>query len=551
MGAIQESVYFVIFLGVLVTVHELGHFLAAKWAGVKVLKFSIGFGPKVLGFRRGETEYQVAALPLGGFVQMAGQHPGDEVDPAEAGRSFQSAPWWKRMVILSAGPGFNFIFPVFVYFFVFLGDQQATTPRVGWVEPGLPAAAAGMQPGDLVTGVDGKPIRAFEEIRPALEGVFERPVVVTVQRAGRELALQITPRKNVESTQVEKIQRGLLGISPWARPSIVGVLEGSPAHAAGLRTFDRVLNVNGQVVKDELQLARLLEAAAGPLVVQVVRSEVADVGGAGLVNPRLLTFTLEARPQGGAGALGVESADLYAWTVFPDSPAARAGVKPGDRLLAVNGTPLSSWFSLQLQLKAAERSPFELSWRSGGELKTRSLSQVQEEVLDELKNKSEVLELGLRPRAAFLGTEVLAAGPEVEHVIIHRGPGEALVAAARTVPEAIRSIALVMGKLFTRDLPLEQVGGPILLFQVAARSAEAGVETFLRNMALVSVNLGLVNLLPIPILDGFGLLAAAWEGIRRRPIPEGARDLAYKIGFAMLAVLMVLVFKNDITKLLR
>ena len=119
------------------------------------------------------------------------------------------------------------------------------------------------------------------------------------------------------------------------------------------------------------------------------------------------------------------------------------------------------------------------------------------------------------------------------------------------MPEGIRAIALILGKLFTRDLPLESVGGPIMLFQVASKSAEAGYEVFLKNMALVSVNLGLVNLLPIPILDGFGLLAALWEGIRRRPIPAKAREYANMIGFAMLAVLVVLVFKNDITKLLR
>jgi regulator of sigma E protease len=434
---------------------------------------------------------------------------------------------------------------------VFVGDHQVISARVGWVEPGLPAAVGGVVPGDLITRVDGKPIRAFDEIRPALEGVFDRAIPVTVQRDGRELTLQLTPRKSVDATQVEKVARGLLGVSPLARPAIVGVAPDSPAFAAGLRTFDRILDLDGQTVRDELQLARLLDRGAGPYQVKVVRSELLDVGGASVVDPKLVSVTVPRQPGAGLAALGVESADLYAWTVFPDSPAARAGLKTGDRLVAINGATLSSWFTLQLQLKAAERAPFELSWRSGTELRRRTLSQVQEDVLDELKNRSEVLELGLRPRAAFLGTEVLAAGPELERVTVHMGPLEALGAAAHTVPEAIRSIALVMGKLFTRDIPLEAVGGPILLFQVAARSAEAGYEAFLRNMALVSVNLGLVNLLPIPILDGFGLLAAAWEGIRRRPIPDSARELAYKIGFGMLAVLMVLVFKNDITKLLR
>jgi regulator of sigma E protease len=179
MGALQNTVFFAIFIGVLVTVHELGHFLAAKWAGVKVLKFSIGFGPKLFGFRRGETEYQIAAVPLGGFVRMAGEIPGDDVPEEDVKRSFLSAPWWKRAIIVVAGPAFNLIFPILAYWVAFLGDHQVISARVGWVEPEYPAARAGILPGDLITKVDGTPIRAFDEIRAALDGVWEREVAAT------------------------------------------------------------------------------------------------------------------------------------------------------------------------------------------------------------------------------------------------------------------------------------------------------------------------------------------------------------------------------------
>ena len=131
------------------------------------------------------------------------------------------------------------------------------------------------------------------------------------------------------------------------------------------------------------------------------------------------------------------------------------------------------------------------------------------------------------------------------------GPKDALIASVKNLPKIIRKIGLIFYRLFTGHVPLESVGGPIMLFQVASKSAELGVETFIGNMALVSVNLGLVNLLPIPVLDGFALLAALWEGIRRRPIPIKAREYANLVGLAMLAVLMVLVFKNDITRMLR
>lgn len=552
MGALQNLIYFAIFIGVLVTVHELGHFLAAKWAGVKVLKFSIGFGPKLVGFRRGETEYVIAAIPLGGFVRMAGEIPGDDVPEEDVKRSFLSAPWWKRAIIVVAGPAFNLIFPILAYFIAFIGDHQVLSPRVGWVEPDYPAARAGILPGDLITKVDGQPIRAFDEIRTALDGVWDREVAVTVKRGDQDLVLRITPMKLEESTPLEKVKRGLLGVSPIARPAIIGVPKGSAAEAAGLESFDRILTINGDVVRDEVQLDQVLAGKTGDLKVQVIRSELADVGGANVVIPELDTVTVPRGEGTGFAALGgAESADTYVWTVFPGSPAAKAGLKRGDKLVSIDGAKLGSWFTVQTRLRAAEKQPFTLTWISDGEEKSQTLSQVSEEELDELKNKSEILELGVRPRAAFQGSEVLAGGPEAERITVHLGPGDAFIASVKTVPEGIRAIALIMGKLFTRDIPLESVGGPIMLFQVAAKSAEAGYEVFLKNMALVSVNLGLVNLLPIPILDGFGLLAAIWEGIRRRPIPVRAREIANIVGLAMLALLVVLVFKNDITKLLR
>lgn len=548
MGAIQDVIYFAIFLGVLVTVHEAGHFFAAKWAGVKVLKFSIGFGSKLFGFRRGETEYQISLLPLGGYVAMAGQYPGEEIAPEDVGRTFLEAVWWKRFIISSAGPVFNLIFPIFAFFFAFIGDHQVVAPRIQWVEPGYPAAMAGLIPGDLIKSVDGRPIRSFEEIRPALDNVFERAIPVVVDRDGHDVVLQMTPLKNVETTQIEKVQRGLLGVSPFARSALIGVPDDSPAKAAGLASFDRIVSVNGQVVKDELQLTRAIDAASGTLSIVAARSVPHEVGNFAVMQPSLVTVSLEKQATGkGLASIGVESADLYVWTVFPNSPAAKAGLKAGDRLSTVNGATLSSWYTFQMQLRDIDKAPFELTWRSGAEVKTAKLSQVSEDVLDELKNKSKVNELGVRPR----GGDVLAQGADLEHVTIHMGVVDAFTAAVKTVPDGVRQIALVMGKIFTGDISSESVGGPILLFQVASKSAEAGYEVFLKNMALVSVNLALVNLLPIPILDGFALLSAAWEGIRRRPIPTKAREVANMIGFAMLAMLVVLVFKNDITKLFR
>lgn len=552
MTGLQNTIYFIIFIGVLVTVHESGHFFAAKWAGVKVLKFSIGFGPTLFGFRRGETEYVIAAIPLGGFVRMAGELTGDDVPEEDRRRGFMAAPWWKRAIIVVAGPAFNLIFPIFAYFVVFVGDHQAVSSRVAWVEPESPAAVAGILPGDVITRIDGTPIEAFEEIRAAVEGAAGREVAVTVRRGDRDEVLRMTPASVEETTPLEKSRRGMLGVSSVARAAVVGVPKGSVAEAAGLRTFDRVLTLDGEPVRDEVQLAGLVHDKAGALQLQVVRSHLVDVGGADVVVPELLALSVERTPGDGFAALGgAESADTWVWTVFPGSPVAEAGLERGDKLVSIDGAPLRSWFAVQSRLEAAGANPFALSWLHDGEVKSAQVAQATEERLDALKNKSHVYEAGLRPRPAFQANELLAAGAVPERITVHMGPGGALLASLKTVPEGVRMIALVMARLFTREISTESVGGPIMLFQVAAFSAEAGYEVFLKNMALVSVNLGLVNLLPIPILDGFGLLAALWEGIRRRPIPARAREIANIAGLVMLAMLVVLVFKNDITRLLR
>ncbi len=552
----QGFLAFIVLLGVLVTVHELGHFLAAKWAGVKVLKFSIGFGPPIVHFKSGETEYQIAWIPLGGFVKMAGELPGDDVDPDDAKRSFLSAAWWKRAIIVGAGPVMNLAFPVLAFFFVFLGDHQGAAPRVGWLEPGYPAEQAGIRPGDVVTRVDGEPIFEYSEISRALKDAYDRDVKVELSRDGQPLSLTLKPHKLAENEPGGKSHRGLLGISALARPAIIGVTENSPAAAAGLSTFDRILSINGVAIKDELQLTRAVAPMSGLLTVVVVRSTLFEVGGAALVRPEVATITVEKQPGQGFAALGAESGDLYVWTVFPGSPADKAGLSRGDRLLTFDQRPIGSSFVMEERLTDKGTEPFELAFRHGLQTKTVTIAQAVESYFDELNNPNERLELGVRVRPAFqVATamrELLASGPEAEKMTIHMGPLAALKAAGRAVPDAISAVGTGIARVFTGKVSFRQVGGPVTLFLAAQKSAEAGPMVFLTNMALISVNLGLVNLFPIPILDGFALLAALWEGIRRRPIPMQFREYANLVGLAMLgALLIAILFANELPKLYR
>ncbi len=551
MLGLQYLVFGAVFIGVLVTVHEAGHFFAAKWAGVKVLTFSIGFGAKMFGFRRGDTMYQIAWIPLGGYVRMAGQIAGEDVSEEDEPRSFMRAPWWKRMIILAAGPMANFLFPVVAFFFIFLGDRPAISSKVQWVEAGLPAARAGILPGDRVVEIDGVSISTFEEIRTAMDKSFKEAVPVVVERAGQRLSLSILPLADVEVSPIERKNRGLLGISSVPRPALLGVPVGSLAEQAGLRTFDRVLKLDGQLIHDELELAQAIDKAPASFEVEVVRSSLHDIGNATVAVPQLEKVTLSKSDDATAKGLkvfGLESSELYVWTVAPGTPAQQLGLKRGDRIVSVDGEAIGSWFLFQRRLSFLGAESFTLNFQRGKELKTLVSAQAEMKVRDEMKRDSTVLDFGLRPLGgAAGGMDLLAEGPKPEVVTIHYTPAKAMAASLRQVPEAIRMISKVLFKGLTGGLPMESVGGPIMLFQVAVKSAEAGAEVYLRNMALLSVNLGLVNLLPIPILDGFGLLAALWEGIRRRPLDEKYRELAMRFGFVLLVCLMVLAFRNDIT----
>jgi regulator of sigma E protease len=573
----QQAIFFIVFLGVLVTVHELGHLLAAKWAGVKVVKFSIGFGPPIFGFKRGETEYQVAWVPLGGFVKMHGDYPGeqDDLDDPDRARGLYAAPWWKRAIIMSAGPAANLIFPVFAYFFALLGETTYYAPRVGSVVPDMPAAIAGIKPGDLITRVNGVEIVRFEDIAEAV-GTATTAIPITVQRGNQQLTFQLNPVATVEDeSPIEKSRRSMLGIGVGTAAPIVGVPAGSVAETSGLRTFDRVLTVNGEPTLDEVRFNSVLEKSQGPLTLQVARLRTGSIGGAPFSAPEVLTLTVEKQPAESYAALGAEGSGLYLASVVPGSAASRAGLKPGDRLLSVNEVPLKSRTLFEISVRVHENrvipseqdwstrflqtiglrqlpdpGPFKLTWQSGRELKTALVQRSEEPYYDELKNERSRPVLGTGFFEHAPGFPIASSTPPETRTIII-GPQQALSLALRQVPKAIGTIGLVIWKLFTGGVPLDALGGPIAVYQVATKSAEAGLDTYLMNMALVSVNLGLVNLLPIPVFDGFALLAALWEGIRRRPIPLRAREYANMFGLVVIAMLLVLVFKNDITKLFR
>ncbi|AKU91361.1 RIP metalloprotease RseP [Vulgatibacter incomptus] len=529
-----------VLLGGLIFFHELGHFLVAKAFRVKVLKFSLGFGPRLLGFTWGETEYRLSLLPLGGYVKMAGDDPSTPLDAADKGRGFLEQRPWKRMAIAFAGPAFNLIFPLMAYFAVFAAQTEAVAPHVGQVIAGMPAAKAGLKPGDRIVSIDGEPIYAFQDLRRFVDPSAGKPLVVVVDRDGANTTFTVTPDSYLEPDPIEPVRVGKIGVSPNPAAPVVGVSPGGLVHGAGLRTFDRIAKIDGEEVGSiDQALARLkskLEAGA-PFEVLALRGDAVAAGPVDLPVPEPVKITIQ--PEEGA-SLGVESAELYVSRVAPGTPAAEAGLVRGDRLLSLDGSALETWQQVEAAQREKADKPFTLDLVRDGETRSLTLAQAAKTETDELRDRP----VTVYTFGAYGGLPAVAA-PVV------KVPFRPLLAAQMAVGstwEVARKIARGMGMIVTGQIAFKNVGGPLQIYDIATKAADQGWEIFLHTMAMVSINLGLVNLFPVPVLDGGHIVQAGIEAIRRKPLSMRAREITNAVGLAMLLTLMVFALKNDVVR---
>lgn len=553
----------VLLLGGLIFVHELGHFLVAKALGVKVVRFSVGFGPRLFGFTVGETEYRVAVLPLGGYVKMAGDDPSAVPSPEDQGRGFLEQSPFRRFLIAVAGPAANLLFPILLYLGIGLlqNGKPVPGPVVGTVSPGSPAAVAGLQPGDrilTVTGPGGRThaIRWFGDLREAVSPHPDQPLRFEVERDGRRLPpFTVTPAAEKESNPVETVTRGIIGVMPSYAPALVA--PASPGAAGPVEPFDLVVQAAGKPVRHLGDLDRALAAAAcAPIDLQVLRERpaVTPAGGAAARpvpsdaawEPR--SFAAVPTCAGGAPSLVPADPTLSAFVaqVLPGSPAEAAGLRRGDDIVAVNGKPVRSFRDLNAHAADFEAGKPVALGLAGG--RTVSLVPVEQQVRDEATGETiRRLALGFLPasRGPVKPAELLA-----DQVALRLPFDELLATSAGHLWDVTRLTVLGIGRILTGDISFKTVGGPIMLFSIAAQAAEEGVESFLFKMALISVNLGLMNLVPIPVLDGGHIAACAVEAVTRRRISVRAREIANLVGLALLFLLMIAVFKNDIARLM-
>ncbi len=540
-------VYFVVLVGVLIFVHELGHFMWAKFFGVKVLKFSLGFGPRIAGFKRGDTEYVIAAVPLGGYVRMLGESPEDRPVKGDEGRAFPDQAAWKRVIIVLAGPLMNLCFPLLLYFVVYLGDTQQTPAVVGTVFPGRPADGH-LEPGDIILAIEGHEVRTFHELGFYIEPAAGEELEFTVQRGDRTLTTRITPTLMSEDRLLELTEDiGRIGIMPQTPLAVIGVISpSSPAAAAHLRTFDRIVAAAGRPVSTFRDLASIVDGNRGSMIpITYVRpSEVLGPVSAlfdmDLYEPHVATLTPEPGPGSGLTRAGIESSDLYIARIRAGSPEHRAGFLPGDRVVSLDGQPVRLWAQLEEDLRHGGATEHLVTLQRGDQELTRHL--VIERDPDSV-DYGEALALFTPGIHHWAPTTVPPAVPNPS--LVSYASHEAFRQTGEMVTLTFYSVLrLVEGRLTTRT-----IGGPLAIAEVADDAAQEGLLNFLALMAFISVNIGLLNLLPIPMLDGGQLFFIAIEAISRRPASMKVRQVASLLGLVMLLSLTVLAFKNDIERL--
>lgn len=443
----------IVVLGVLIFVHEAGHFVAAKWAGIYVHRFSLGLGPPIrwLTFRRGETEYSISWLPLGGYVKMASREEDIGSSALEGGapavavppdRVFEAKPIWKRMVVILAGVTMNALFAWLVFSGLAYKNGRQIDPvtRVGRVaDEQLPPQAQALkqiQPGTRIVAINGDSVESWDDI---VSGIANTP--------DEEVRLALADGKTI------------------------------------------VLPIHPDALEERIKAAQALQ----PYRVAVVDS------------------------------------------LVPDRPAARAGMQKGDTVVAINGRPVQQWYDM-----------VEVVQKSAGQNITMTLSRQGDRVNLSLRPYLDSIpgpDGKIRPVGrigATVGTQLISQP---------LGLGEAIVAGGEASIRASSQIWRTLRGLFSGRISGRAVGGPILIGQMAGESARLGLDTFLGFMALISINLAILNMLPVPVLDGGQFLFLLAEAALRRPLPVKLRERLTTVGLVLIILLMGLAFSNDFRRL--
>ncbi len=535
---------FLAILGPLVVVHELGHFLFAKLFNVKAEAFSIGFGPRLWSKQIGETEWRVSAIPLGGYVKLLGEDPEAEVSVQDQARSLQRQKAWKRFFIFFGGPLFNFLFTIVIFMAILAIGEPQIASVAGRVVRGSAAERAGFHNGDKILSINGQPMRKFEEVIQAVNDSPTKPMRFELERAtgGARSEVTVTPTEQDgfsvygESTHVGEIE-GLLG-NP--RATTVGVSSPQSAAAkAGLKTGDQIATVNGTPVSTWEAIETIV---AGLAPGSEMKLGVKPVSGA----EHVVTLTVPASVTGPgllADGLGLHSSELFVEKTMPKSPAEAAGLKTGDRMVAVGDQQFYSFFSLKdaVQRAGESQGKVHVKWERDGQMMTADITPTATPGRDPLLKKTTQYTVGFVPMLVWAEPSTITERIWNPFTLLFKGTERMAIFSYRNV--------VTLAKMVTGDVSVATLGGPILIGKLAGESLSRGLISFLTMMAMLSVGLGVLNLLPVPVLDGGHLFLLGIESIRGKPLTIRQMEIVQQVGLSLILLLMVIVMRNDLARL--
>ncbi len=522
--------------------------MVARWCGVRVEVFSLGFGKKIFKFKKGDTTYALSLIPLGGYVKMFGEQNGDGISEEDRKFSFTHKNVWQRIAIVLAGPIMNFLFAILVFFAVALIGEDAKTPVAGDVPPASPAYAAGFRSGDKIVSINQKPVTTWEDIQRALslKESHDLRLDVVVQREGESQTTNISmtakaePNPNVLSSY--EYVANVEGLSPYSAGTTVGVLENSPLQALGLQTGDMITAINGQKVSYWRQLEPLLAGlnAKETLTLEVLGLREGDK----VEKPITITLApLESIKSYSLQSLGLESSELYLSKVIENSPAQAAGLHAMDRLLSINNVPLKKWEDVINNIKSFDgKNAVDISVRREGKLVNLKITP---------KMTTQMTPAGVEEKRYTIGIAPIANIATPELMILRTSNiGDALIRGTQKTWDVSVMTVMSFVRLFQAKISPKNIGGVISIGQAASETFKIGISQFLQMMAIISVNLFVLNLLPIPVLDGGHLVFYVIELIKGAPLSMKKMEVAQQVGLAILMSLMIFALFNDFTRLL-
>lgn len=546
MSWLSDIGFFALLFFVLVFVHELGHFLMAKWVGIRVERFAIGMAPKLFSFKRGDTEYMLGALPLGGYVKMAGDDPSKEYTEEEKRVGFLTQKPPAKLLVVFGGPMFNLILPIILFAIMLASGIPSLKPVMGTVDPEMAAAVSSIQSGDEVLRINDRPVSKWGEVESRVDQSKGQPLKFDIRRTNlttgqaEEISLNVTPRMiPTKSKYGEDIQAPRIGVSPEFVVPELFFNDGSLLAKSGFQRMDRVVKVNAVSLTTMDQLRAALESLKPGAHTFTVLRKSAEVQ---------ITVNIPGGKGKVADRLGMLPIELVIGRVDQGTPAEKAGLLANDYLNSINGIRLTKWEDVAKIVRGSNGKAVEVEVNRNGKILKLNMVPEKSVIKDPLMGKDNplaaeaVYRIGIGPATNF-ETSFFIERSLNPITCLKRGFTETWNMASMTVT--------ALYKIISGQLSVKLLGSPIMIYKVAGNSyrmAGGGYQgwiSFMTNLALLSIALGLMNLLPVPVLDGGHATFFTIEWIRGKPMSLRMMEIASQVGLFLLICLFGLVLFND------